>query len=317
MLPVHINKQSRGKGYIVLKKYIYKITNTINGKIYIGQTNDLNRRIREHKNCGYGTVKNKPLYDAIKKYGIDAFTFEEIEYTENYNEREQYWIDYYDTTNSNNGYNISIVDIPNNHKNELSNDELYRLYDDLKNLDNSYKMLAEKYGFSSEQSIRNINKGIIYHQPSVKYPIRLDRNTLARMKAERIIDLLKNTKMSFEEIADKEKTTSGYVLQINSGSRCKLQGVDYPVRLTLSHFRKPYHSLSKEEVKNIKDDIKYTNMTWEQLSKKYKVNSKVFQHINRGITHHDSNEEYPLRHIKQYDQPVETMEGQSSSTFNI
>lgn len=75
---------------VILKKYIYKITNTINNKIYIGQTNDIKRRFREHKNLMYGKVGNKHLYSAIKKYGLDSFIFEIIEETEDYNERENF-----------------------------------------------------------------------------------------------------------------------------------------------------------------------------------------------------------------------------------
>lgn len=60
---------------------IYKITNKINAKWYIGQSNDIERRWREHKNCGINKSKNTeyPLYRAIRKYGIDNFEFEILE----------------------------------------------------------------------------------------------------------------------------------------------------------------------------------------------------------------------------------------------
>lgn len=53
---------------------IYKITNTVNGKAYIGQTihNAEKRRIRHHLN-GYG---NELVKNAVEKYGKDAFTHE-------------------------------------------------------------------------------------------------------------------------------------------------------------------------------------------------------------------------------------------------
>lgn len=300
-----------------MKKYIYKITNTINKKIYIGQTKDINRRFREHRQCGYNRVQNKYLYNAIKKYGVDAFTFEILEYVENYNEREHYWINYFESTNSNKGYNIDNTGTPHHHKKELTEQELFQLYQDLQEDLDSYKVLAKKYGFVSEQSIRDINKGIIYNRPNIQYPLRLDRNTKAQLRAKEIIELLLNTSLSFQEIAEKVNTPYSYVMNINAGRRCKIEGISYPVRSTKANNRKPYRYLSQETVKAIKTDIKYTNLTWEQLSQKYQVGTKVFQHINRGTTYFDANEQYPLRKIKQYDKPVETMEGQSSSTSAI
>ena len=53
-------------------KIIYKITNIINQKIYIGQTKDFERRKREHYNHGYNRV-NKVLYSAMEKYGNNNF----------------------------------------------------------------------------------------------------------------------------------------------------------------------------------------------------------------------------------------------------
>lgn len=70
--------------------YVYKITNNVNNKIYIGQTNDYNRRFREHKNQMSGNNPNKYLYNAFNKYGIENFSFEVIEETDSPNERENY-----------------------------------------------------------------------------------------------------------------------------------------------------------------------------------------------------------------------------------
>ena len=41
------------KGEQKMEKYIYKITNQLNNKCYIGQTTDYKRRFQEHKNLGY------------------------------------------------------------------------------------------------------------------------------------------------------------------------------------------------------------------------------------------------------------------------
>ena len=84
---------------------IYKITKISNGKSYIGQSNDIERRFKEHQSKGKSS--RIPLDIAIQKYGIYAFTYEILEECplNKLDEREQYWIKYYDTVN--NGYNCS------------------------------------------------------------------------------------------------------------------------------------------------------------------------------------------------------------------
>lgn len=59
--------------------YIYKITNTITNKIYIGITNNYQKRMREHS---YGKG-NSLLAKSIRKYGWDNFVHELIEETDN------------------------------------------------------------------------------------------------------------------------------------------------------------------------------------------------------------------------------------------
>ena len=88
---------------------IYKYTNKINGKIYIGQSSDIIARKSSHRNQSLygGKDMNCPFHLAIKKYGIDNFDFEIIEECDKslLNEREQYWIEYYNSYN--NGYNAT------------------------------------------------------------------------------------------------------------------------------------------------------------------------------------------------------------------
>lgn len=55
------------------KMYIYQITNLINNKIYIGQTNNIKKRWSNHK-CGNNS--NMIIARAIKKYGVENFKFE-------------------------------------------------------------------------------------------------------------------------------------------------------------------------------------------------------------------------------------------------
>lgn len=86
---------------------IYKITNKINNKVYIGQTNiSLKKRLIGH--IKDNRRKNNYFHNAIKKYGQNNFIIEHIEYCQNQqelNEREKYWIKYYKSNNKNFGYN--------------------------------------------------------------------------------------------------------------------------------------------------------------------------------------------------------------------
>ena len=96
---------------------IYKITNLANNKVYIGQSTDVNKRIKEGHIYKLKKNKhnNKHLQMSWNKYCEDNFKFEIIEEcdTPSLNEREQYWMDYYKSYDKNYGYNI----IPNANSN--------------------------------------------------------------------------------------------------------------------------------------------------------------------------------------------------------
>lgn len=88
---------------------IYKITNLITGKLYIGQTSKtLNERLEAHIRCAKKKV-NRYLYDAMNHYGFHNFTIEVIEETCEAlaNEREIHWIAQLNTLLPN-GYNMTI-----------------------------------------------------------------------------------------------------------------------------------------------------------------------------------------------------------------
>ena len=89
--------------------YIYKITNKINQKSYIGKTTRTpQERFEEHKKeAKRERSKDRPFYKAINKYGMNNFTLETIEECsdEIASEREQFWIQAYATFKY--GYNAT------------------------------------------------------------------------------------------------------------------------------------------------------------------------------------------------------------------
>ena len=87
---------------------IYKITNKVNGKVYIGQSVDIKKRWNRHlhtvNNPNYKGY-NYPLYRAMRKYGIENFLFEVIEEcgkTE-LDDKEIFYITQYKAIDHNNG----------------------------------------------------------------------------------------------------------------------------------------------------------------------------------------------------------------------
>ena len=93
---------------------IYKHTNKINGKSYIGLTQFSLTNLRWQNGKGYAKQTQPCFRDAIKKYGWDNFSHEilesEIKTKAEANEREQYWIAYYHTYVKDplcNGYNLT------------------------------------------------------------------------------------------------------------------------------------------------------------------------------------------------------------------
>lgn len=90
--------------------YIYKITNNINKKVYIGKTlKTIESRWKEHKKDFIREeYKNRPLYRAFKKYGVENFSIEEIEKCseQDASKRECYWIEQYGSFK--NGYNATL-----------------------------------------------------------------------------------------------------------------------------------------------------------------------------------------------------------------
>ena len=85
------------------KIYIYKRTNLINNKVYIGQTIN-NPEIRWKAE----DTSQQAIGVAVRTYGSENFLNEIIDYAssrEELNEKEKYWISYYDSNNKEKGYN--------------------------------------------------------------------------------------------------------------------------------------------------------------------------------------------------------------------
>lgn len=148
--------------------YIYKITNNINNKCYVGQTvRTVDIRYKEHftkysKNSKYKSA----LYNAMEKYGKENFsvnTIEECDCLSNLNEREIFWIKELNTL-APNGYNLKTGGSSGGNLSEITKQKIREKHLGKKasketrlKLRNSH--LGHKHTIETKKKLSAINKG--------------------------------------------------------------------------------------------------------------------------------------------------------------
>lgn len=239
--------------------YIYQYTNKINGKKYIGQTNNLSRRKKQHIqdsiHChqGHENSYNLPFHCAIRKYGIDNFDCEILEIidTENWdevNELESNYIIKYNTVTPN-GYNLQARGYANSgqNKSKLSESTIQLIIKDLE--EGKYiPDLAEKYQLSRSY-LSDINNGRCLRQQNKKYP--LQQNRITKDEYLQIIDLLENTNYSIRNIAKYLNRNRDTIEKINKGYQKIIQALydgEFPIRKDArkGYTLKPVETISGE-----------------------------------------------------------------------
>lgn len=221
--------------------YAYK-RKDINKIVYVGQTVNLNNRHYRHiKIDPYDdTLKeyNYPLSRGIRKYGENNYELIILEkglLRKQLNERERYWIKYYNTYYD--GYN---------------------------------------------QSLGGSNPVMIKHDEE---------------EIDKVIDLLKNTTLSFQKIADECQISLTHVYNINTGQRRKRDNIEYPIRSSLAKGTRGI-KFSQQECEEIHNFIlNNPKKTFKEIAKKYNCSDWTIRQINKGETKAYKLEKYkyPLR----------------------
>lgn len=109
---------------------IYIIKNKVNNKVYIGQTKvSIKLRFQNHLSaarCG----KDYTIGKAIRKYGEENFYIELLEecLASELNEREMYWIAFYNATDNKCGYNMSLGGNVNRKPTQIDEDLVLKLF---------------------------------------------------------------------------------------------------------------------------------------------------------------------------------------------
>ena len=183
---------------------IYKIENLVNGKIYIGQSTNIKKRWATHRTRPFNPNSKQYdslLYRAIRKYGLENFRFVVLEETliEELDNREKYWIEYYESHNKEKGYNLtdggSSATFAILTKEQV--DEIKLLLE----TDMSQQDIADKYNVN-QRSISYINTGETWTDQRRTYPIRT-------------FSILANNEVYYCQNCGKEITTKGSTLCVD------------------------------------------------------------------------------------------------------
>lgn len=283
-----------------ISKEIYIIKNDINNKVYVGQSINAEDRFRSH--CK-GNYDNSLIDAAIKKYGKNHFWFEILEEkTKNYNEKEKYWIQQYNSI-SPNGYNL----LPggeepptywgDQHPNvKISEENVKKLKEDLKNTTLPLSVLAKKYGISKKQVLR-INSGISRTAIGETYPIRKNPNMngkLTEKNVDEIIELLKYTYRFKGDIGRQFGVGPTQIDKINTGEEHFRSEEKYPIRNWKSS---GVVLFTYEQVTDIIKALKETKESISSIAKRYNVKSRAISQINQGAAkkYRRDNLQYPIR----------------------
>lgn len=291
--------------------YIYKFTNKINGHCYIGQTNNLQKRYNGHKSESFNPKVSGywlPLHCAIRKYGIDNFTYEIIEEIADgesqdfVNEREKYFIQYYHSLKDENGYNVTLggdgcPKPPLSYEEKLERSKLFT-GEEIKDIqqrlinDEEYDDIEKIYAPKLKRTfLVNINTGTNFYNPDFNYPLK--KNAKSKFSQKEIREI-KNRIKSGEIYSSIQKDfnikSAGFLSMINTGKYFYSDEDTYPL------CNKGCRKQDNEEwVNGIIFDIINSNLSLSQIAGKWNKSYSTVKNINAGRSHKKEELKYPLR----------------------
>lgn len=214
-----------------MEKAIYKITNKINHKIYIGQSYNPIQRFHQHIHYS----SNSLIHQAIVKYGEENFDFEIIGWFEDWKDKEKYYISFYRSL-APYGYNIHEGgnDPPHNSGElnnyaSITNETARRIQEQA--LDWSIpRRTIIKSNHITQDIFRHINEGDAWYRKDLSYPLRPPEYKLNEKRADKVIELLKTTQLSQKEIGKIVGWNRSAITMINIGKNHHRDNEIYPIR---------------------------------------------------------------------------------------
>ena len=293
---------------------VYKIENIINNKIYIGSSSNITRRWVRHKSdLKTNNHSNVYLQREYNKYRIDNFIYTIIEECDEniILDKEQYWIDYYNSCNNQIGYNLTPIagriKITADIREKMSNSRKGKYFGEnapsSKVNTNTVKEIIEylkqdNLSLLEIAELYNVSKSIVYGIYAKKTWLHLTKDIifykrksgcskLTEKEVIEIIELLKNN-FKYDDIANIYHVANSTILDIKGHNswqyltkdiifdRCILRGEDHPSsKLTEIDVLKIREKLNNGElVKNIAIDFNISKDTIRAIN-----NGKLWSHM--------------------------------------
>lgn len=288
---------------------IYKWTNKINNKSYIGKSVNIEHRTSTHISRSQDPKSNEyssVFHQAIRKYGIESFDFSILKVCSK--EELNYWEEYYikkENTKVPYGYNVASGGEGGfgTHMLFTENDVL-NIIQDLRNTNLFTTELAKKWGCSSSL-IKKVNRGEEYHIEGEDYPIRKEEQMktirkmigsytsennpgtiLTRGDVENIIWDLCNTDISINQLAVKYHISSDHISRINNNKVWKEIVRPVPCRnIRLSN---------QQKALAVADLLMTTDMSINEIASTVGYKDRhTISRINQHVIYKDLLKEYP------------------------
>ena len=272
--------------------YIYCYTNLKNQHKYVGQTNNLQRRIREHRSCSFNekaSSYNDLIHKKIREYGEENFKIEvlEILYTNDIKEvniRETYWIETLKSFRGTGlGYNSDFGG-SRKYSSICTPEEIQLIKQDIKN-GKSFFDIEKEYNVSAS-FVSSINHGIYFFDDSETYP--LYKYIKENKDYDELIDLLLNSPMTLSDIAKHLNIGYSTVKKINAGTLRRGMYPTYPIRT------KTAYELRADKIKEL---LLYSTYSKTKIAEITNADIDTIRRINIGQCFKDPTLNYPLRSL--------------------
>lgn len=284
---------------------IYKIEYD-NGKIYIGQATNCYARALEHNS------KNKyPCDQALKKHDAIFIILEQNINAQDLDKKEKEYIEFYDSTNREKGYNILEggnasgkrgIENCNAAFNQSQLEQIINLL--INNTEMSLIDIANKFGVT-QSTILKISQGYSYKQENLTYPLRSNNHESIKKDSvndyfaniQELIDLkndlLYRWDLTVDTIAQNYHIPIKVIRDINNGRKFAEYGnFTYPIRAKNIRNNK---QLTIKDVENILSLLRNTESSMEEIGKMYQLHRDTISKINQGKAYLIKDFSYPAR----------------------